>query len=102
MKIKILPGEYIWSEQGLHVLDETGFARRANEKMEVEVVNQAQLPIILAYQESVRPKQEITKIEPEVQEETPVVEPEVQEETPVVEEKIINIKKATRKKKKKT
>jgi hypothetical protein len=56
MKITILQGEYIWSEQGHHVLDQQGFAKIAKEEQEVEVVNENQLPTIQAYHESVRPK----------------------------------------------
>lgn len=54
MLIKILPGEYIFSEQGFHVIDETGFAKLATEEMEVEISDEAQLAIIKAYQDEKR------------------------------------------------
>lgn len=37
MKIKILKDEYLFSEQGTHVLDEQGFAVLAQEDCECEV-----------------------------------------------------------------
>jgi hypothetical protein len=37
MKVKILAGEYLFSEQGLHVLDDRGFALKADTEIEVEV-----------------------------------------------------------------
>lgn len=54
MLIKILPGEYIFSEQGFHVLDETGFAKLATEEMEVEISDEVQLELIKAYQDEKR------------------------------------------------
>jgi len=50
MLIKILPGEYLWSESGHHVIGEDGFAKLATEESEVEVTDEAQLAIIEAYQ----------------------------------------------------
>ncbi len=70
MKIKILPSEYMWSEQGLHVLDESGFAKIATEETEVEVTNEVQLAVIQAYHESVRPQLPAAEEVPSVQEET--------------------------------
>jgi len=37
MKLQILKGEYLFSEQGTHVLDERGFAIPAEENCECEV-----------------------------------------------------------------
>jgi hypothetical protein len=37
MKIKILTGEYIFNKRGTHVLDERGFAVKAQAEIEVEV-----------------------------------------------------------------
>ena len=37
MKLQILKGEYLFSEQGTHVLDERGFAVQAQEDCECEV-----------------------------------------------------------------
>jgi hypothetical protein len=37
MKVKILAGEYLFDEQGLHVLDDRGFALKADAEVEVEV-----------------------------------------------------------------
>ena len=54
MLIKILPGEYLWSESGLHVIDSSGFATIATEESEVEVADEAQIAIINAYQEERR------------------------------------------------
>lgn len=54
MLIKILPGEYIFSEQGYHVLDGSGFAQLATEEMEVEISDEVQLAIIKAYQDEKR------------------------------------------------
>jgi hypothetical protein len=54
MLIKILPGEYLWSESGLHVTNSSGFATIATEESEVEVVDEAQIAIIQAYQEERR------------------------------------------------
>jgi hypothetical protein len=54
MLIKILPGEYLWSESGLHVIDSSGFATIATEESEVEVADEAQVAIIQAYQEERR------------------------------------------------
>jgi hypothetical protein len=54
MKIKILPGEYLFSEQGLHVLDESGFAKIATEETEVEVNDESQLEVIKAYHDEKR------------------------------------------------
>ena len=54
MLIKILPGEYLWSENGLHVIDSSGFATIATEESEVEVADEAQVAIINAYQEERR------------------------------------------------
>jgi hypothetical protein len=54
MLIKILPGEYLWSESGLHVIDSSGFATIATEESEVEVADEAQVAIIQAYQEEKR------------------------------------------------
>lgn len=50
MLIKILPGEYIFSEQGYHVLDGSGFAQLATEEMDVEITDEVQLELIKAYQ----------------------------------------------------
>jgi hypothetical protein len=58
MLIKIFPGEYIWSQDGFHVLDEKGFAQVASEEMQVEVTDEAQLAVIQAYQDFVRQKAE--------------------------------------------
>lgn len=55
MLIKILPGEYLFSEQGFHVLDSNGFARLATEEVEVEITDETQLAVITAYHETVRP-----------------------------------------------
>lgn len=62
MLIKILPGEYMWSEQGLHLIDENGFAIKADQEIEVEVTNEAQLALIADYQKSVRPQEEQQEI----------------------------------------
>mgnify|MGYP003329526729 CR=1 FL=1 len=37
MKIKILAGEYLISEQGTHICDSNGFAMRAEEDTECEI-----------------------------------------------------------------
>jgi hypothetical protein len=70
MKIKILLGEYMWSEQGLHVLDESGFAKIATEETEVEVTDETQLAIIQAYQEAARPQPPVVEEVAEVEGET--------------------------------
>ena len=62
MLIKILPGEYIFSEQGFHVLDETGFSKLATEEIEVEVTDEVQLELIKAYQDE---KRKVPDIQPE-------------------------------------
>ena len=54
MLIKILPGEYLFSEDGYHVLNSFGYAETASEELEVEVTNEEQIEVILAYQEFVR------------------------------------------------
>lgn len=38
MKIKILKGEYLFSELGTHVIDDKGFALKAEEDCECEVL----------------------------------------------------------------
>jgi hypothetical protein len=58
MLIKILPGEYLWSEQGFHVLNSDGFAMLAAEEREVEVTDEVQLAIIAEYHRQVRPQPE--------------------------------------------
>lgn len=88
MLIKILPGEYIFSEQGFHVLDETGFAKLATEEQEVEVVNENQLLNIQAYHESVRSKPV------EVVEESSQVLPDNETPVPLSPQQIEYIKKA--------
>lgn len=40
MKIKILKDEYLFSEQGAHVLDARGIAIRASDDIEVEVLDE--------------------------------------------------------------
>lgn len=50
MLIKILPGEYLWSESGQHVIGDDGFAKIATEECEVEVSDEAQLAVIEEYQ----------------------------------------------------
>lgn len=86
MLIKILPGEYLWSESGLHVTNSIGFAIIATEESEVEVADEAQVAIINAYQEERRqvvppaavelPPAELTSEEPVVElVEEPVVSP---------------------------
>lgn len=67
MLIKILPGEYLWSENGLHVIDSSGFATIATEESEVEVSDEAQVAIIQAYQEERRRAVEEPAEEPEIQ-----------------------------------
>ena len=37
MKVKILVGEYLFNEQGLHVCDNLGFATKAEVDIEVEI-----------------------------------------------------------------
>ena len=61
MLIKILPGEYLFSSDGYHILNSVGYAETATEEIEVDVTNEAQLPVILAYQQFVRP--EVTNVE---------------------------------------
>lgn len=83
MLIKILPGEYMWSEQGFHIIGDAGFALVAEEECEVEVTDENQLAIILAYQQQKRNPEQRKKPEPQpepVQEEQPVPEEVVQEE----------------------
>lgn len=41
MKIKILKDEYLFNEQGLHIIDENGFAIKATEDTECEVSERA-------------------------------------------------------------
>jgi len=71
MLIKILPGEYLWSESGHHVIGDDGFAKIATEECEVEVLDEAQLAIIHAYQNEKRQ----TASQPEAEEE-PVIQEE--------------------------
>jgi len=52
--ITILPGEYLFSESGLHVLDEYGFAIVADEETSVEVTDQERIDFINMYQSFVR------------------------------------------------
>lgn len=54
MQITILAGEYLFSEQGFHILDENGFATVASEETTVEVTDEAQIAVIQAYQAFVR------------------------------------------------
>ena len=58
MKFIILPGEYLFSEEGFHVLDERGMAQVADAEIEIEVTNEDQFPVIEAYQAFVRPQAE--------------------------------------------
>lgn len=58
MKFTILPGEYLFSEEGFHVLDERGMAKVADAEIEIEVTNEDQFPVIEAYQAFVRPQAE--------------------------------------------
>ena len=37
MKVKILAGEYLFSEQGVHICNDLGFATKADADVEVEV-----------------------------------------------------------------
>lgn len=62
MLIKILPGEYIFSEQGYHVLDSSGFAQLATDEIEVEVTDEVQLELIKAYQDE---KRKVPDVQPE-------------------------------------
>ena len=89
MLIKILPGEYLWSENGLHVIDSSGFATIATEESEVEVSDEAQVAIIQAYQEERRRAVELPSAaveepavlsveEPAAPIEEPAEEPEIQ------------------------
>ena len=39
MKIKILAGEYLFDEQGHHVLDDRGFALKADAEVDVEILD---------------------------------------------------------------
>ena len=54
MLIEILSGEYLFSEEGLHILDERGFARVATETTSVEVVSEERIAFIQAYLEEAR------------------------------------------------
>lgn len=54
MLVKILPGEYLWSESGHHVIGDDGFAKVAAEECEVEVSDEAQLAVIQQYQQEKR------------------------------------------------
>jgi hypothetical protein len=56
MLIKILPGEYLFSPQGTHILDEQGFAVTATEETEVEIEDESQLAVVAAYHAFVRPE----------------------------------------------
>lgn len=58
MKFTILPGEYLFSEEGFHVLDDRGIAQVADAEIEIEVTNEDQFPVIEAYQAFVRPQAE--------------------------------------------
>lgn len=58
MKFTILPGEYLFSEDGYHVLDERGIAKVAEVEIEVEVRNEDQISTIQAYHDFVRVKPE--------------------------------------------
>jgi len=69
MLIKILPGEYLWSESGHHVVGDDGFAKIATEESEVEVTDEAQLAIIQAYQDQKRKPAEQPQEEPVAPEE---------------------------------
>lgn len=39
MKVKILAGEYLFSEQGVHVCNDLGFATKADADVEVEIAD---------------------------------------------------------------
>ncbi len=39
-KVTIYPGEYIWSQEGTHVCDESGFAIKASNLTTIEIANQ--------------------------------------------------------------
>jgi hypothetical protein len=54
MLIKILPGEYLFSSQGTHILDEQGFAVTAAEETEVEIEDEQQIAVVQAYHAFVR------------------------------------------------
>ena len=75
MLVKILPGEYLWSEQGFHVIGDDGFAKLATEECEVEVTDETQLAVIQAYQDEKR---------------KPASQPEA-EEQPVIQEENTNV-----------
>jgi len=54
MLIEIKAGEYLFSEQGLHILDEKGFAQVATEDTTVEIVDEERISFIQAYQAEAR------------------------------------------------
>lgn len=54
MQVQILPGEYLFSEEGFHILDEHGFATVATEETLVEITDQERLDFIAMYQDFVR------------------------------------------------
>jgi hypothetical protein len=54
MQITIQAGEYLFNEDGLHILDAQGFATVATEETTVEVTDEAQIAVIEAYQAFVR------------------------------------------------
>lgn len=47
MKIKILAGEHLFSEQGTHVCDSNGIALRAVEDVEIEVAERVEIVLEL-------------------------------------------------------
>ena len=80
--LQIKVGEYLWSQEGTHILDSKGFAIRATEDTEIEMeesVYERILPFI-SFKEEVAPV--------EIPEETPEETPEELplEETPEEEE----------------
>ena len=54
MIIEIKAGEYLFSEQGLHILDEKGFAQIATEDTTVEITDEERISFIQAYHAEVR------------------------------------------------
>lgn len=65
MLVRILPGEYLFDERGLHILNDSGFAKLATEEVEVEITDETQLSLIAAYQQLVRPQPVVENEQPQ-------------------------------------